>query len=363
MSDDEPQNLASNDTIMAEATRWFGRMRGPEAEQHKAEFERWLARGALHRSFYNRAGEIYAMGKFLKDEQEQNAGQSGEWDAETNGVDRATGENRPGARVRRGVLVSLILVVAITIGFAALSSRTITDNSPEYAQTGTTSSSFRLVTKTGQVLSQRLADGSRVTLNADTSLLVYYDDAQRTLRLERGTSRFEVAHEKRPFVVLAGDGRITARGTIFEVGLRRDRHVTVRLLQGKIDVAAPGPAGKNGAVRHLNAGESLSYPAATPVTMRVPVAMAEARTAVDAQPSDVDDAYEEFDGAALATVVDLANRRGARAIRLASSDLDGLKVSGRFRLNDPEKLARKVALLFNLEVGTGPENEIILRSP
>ena len=75
MSDDEPQNLVSSDTIMAEATLWFGRMRGPEAEQHKAEFERWLARGALHRSFYNRAGEIYAMGKFLKDEQEQSAEQ------------------------------------------------------------------------------------------------------------------------------------------------------------------------------------------------------------------------------------------------------------------------------------------------
>lgn len=363
MSDDEPQNLASSETIMAEATLWFGRMRGPEAEQHRTEFERWLARGALHRSFYNRAGEIYAMGKFLKDEQELGAEQGEVSDGETDGVDHTTGGNRPGSRVRRGVLVSLVLVAAITIGYMALGSRTIPDNSPDYAQTGTTDASFRLVTKAGQVLTQRLADGSRVTLNADTSLLVDYDDAQRTLRLERGTSRFEVAHEKRPFVVLAGDGRITARGTIFEVGLRSDRHVTVRLLQGKIDVAAPGPAGRSDAVRHLNAGESLSYPAATPVTMRMPVAPAESETSLDAKPSDVDDGYQEFDGASLATVVDLANRRGARAVRLASSDLAGLKVSGRFRLSDPEKLARKIALLFNLEVETGPENAIILRRP
>jgi len=352
MSEDEPQKPASSDTLMAEATLWFGRMQGPEAEQHKPAFERWLARGALHRSFYNRAAEIYAMGKFLKDEQER---------GETGDEARSAAGNSRDARVRRGVLATVAVAAVLTIGFFALGGRTVPDASPEYARAGAAGTSFRLKTRTGQTLSQRLADGSRVTLSADSALLVDYDDAQRTLKLERGFSRFEVAHEMRPFVVLAGDGRITARGTIFEVGLRRDRQVIVRLLQGKVDVAAPGPASKGRYVRHLNAGESLAYPSAPAVAIGMPVAVAGTGPGPAAEPRSGGDVYQEFEGAPLAAVVEAANRYGSRPIRLAGSDLSGVKVSGRLRLNDPEKLARKIALLFDLEFSTGPEAEIILR--
>lgn len=354
MSEDEPEKLASSDTIMAEATLWFGRMRGPEAEQHKAEFERWLARGALHRSFYNRAGEIYAMGKFLKDEQEENARQS---------ESRGTDGNDRHRWMRRAAVASIAIAAVVAIGFLMQRPRSISGMAPEYAQTGDVGTSFRLATNSGQSLTQVLVDGSTVTLSPDTTLLVDYDRRQRTFKLERGQSRFEVAHEKRPFVVLAGDGRITARGTIFEVGLKPDHRVTVRLLRGKIDVEAPGSASKKGVLRHLNAGESLTYPAATPVTMRLPVAAPQIEQPVAAKPTEYNGAYEEFDSVALAAVIDLANQHGARTIRLASPDLAGLKVSGRLRLNDAEKLARKVALLFNLETETGPGNEIILRRP
>ena len=359
MSDDEPQNPASSDTIMAEATLWFGRMRGPEAEEHKAAFERWLARGALHRSFYNRAAEIYAMGKFLKEEQEQAVIAGPDPEDGIGGGDQASRRDRPSAWVVRGVLASAAVAAAITIGFFAFGPLPVRDASPDYARAGTTGSSFRLVTKPDQVLTQRLSDGSKITLSANSSLLVDYGSSRRTLRLERGTSRFEVAHEKRPFIVLAGDGRITARGTIFEVGLRSDRRVTVRLLQGKVDVVTPRLAGAGRQVRRLNAGETISYSPPGPA--------ADAPVAVDAQPSDAakrsdsGDGYREFDGAPLAAVIDAANRHSGRPIRLASADLADLKVSGHLRLTDPEKLARKLALLFDLDVQSGLGNEIVLR--
>ncbi len=34
--------------LQQEAATWFSRMHGPNAEDHRAEFETWLARGALH---------------------------------------------------------------------------------------------------------------------------------------------------------------------------------------------------------------------------------------------------------------------------------------------------------------------------
>ncbi len=45
------------DQLWSEATLWFARMRSPEADALRPEFEAWLARGALHRRYYNRAAE------------------------------------------------------------------------------------------------------------------------------------------------------------------------------------------------------------------------------------------------------------------------------------------------------------------
>ena len=59
----------AEDQLLQEAAAWFARMRGPDAEASRDEFEAWLARGALHRRAYNRAAEIFAMGKVLGDNQ------------------------------------------------------------------------------------------------------------------------------------------------------------------------------------------------------------------------------------------------------------------------------------------------------
>src|SRR3546814_15175781 len=75
-------------------------------------------------------------------------------------------------------------------------------------------------------------------------------------------ARFDVAHETRPFVVLAGGGSVTARGTIFDVSLDRYERVTVRLLSGAVDVERPRPIkGTTGrkAVARLEPGETHSF--------------------------------------------------------------------------------------------------------
>ena len=61
------------DGLLEEAAAWFARMRGPQAEVSRKEFERWLARGALHPAAYNRAAEAFAMGKLLADDCDHDA--------------------------------------------------------------------------------------------------------------------------------------------------------------------------------------------------------------------------------------------------------------------------------------------------
>ena len=67
----EPERDRPKGQLFEEAAGWFARMRGPDAEASREEFEAWLARGALHRSAYNRAAEVFAMGKLLEEEETQ----------------------------------------------------------------------------------------------------------------------------------------------------------------------------------------------------------------------------------------------------------------------------------------------------
>ncbi|KTE04121.1 hypothetical protein ATE68_00165 [Sphingopyxis sp. H038] len=333
---DEPDD---GDGLMGEATVWFGRMRGPEADLHKPAFEAWLARGALHRAFYNRASEIYAMGKFLKEERD------GE-DA------RSDPAHRRRAHQILGVLAALAVIVT---GLSSLWVYGPWRPVPETAAVAP-EGALRLATREGQVLTQVLSDGSKVTLQPESALVVRYSRAQRTLRLERGRSRFEVAHERRPFVVLAARGSITARGTIFEVALNREEHVTVRLLQGKVDVAMPS-ATRTRTIKRMVMGETVSYGSAVNPQVVPPPPVSDAkRPAGETVVPDV----REFAATPLGEILALASRHGP-SIRVVDDELARLKVSGRFRLDEPDKLAAKLALLFDLAVEHAPDGEILLR--
>lgn len=57
-----PEDEARQDQLLEEASLWFARMRGPEADINRPAFNKWLARGAAHLGAYNRAAEIFSMG-------------------------------------------------------------------------------------------------------------------------------------------------------------------------------------------------------------------------------------------------------------------------------------------------------------
>src|SRR5690606_18826920 len=112
----------------------------------------------------------------------------------------------------------------------------------------------------GEVEDVRLEDGSRARLDANSELRVGYRWWRRNVELVRGQASFEVAHDaRRPFVVAAGEGIVTARGTRFNVNRLRDGFV-VTLLQGKVDVASSAAASERGQafLIQLRPGEQLA---------------------------------------------------------------------------------------------------------
>jgi transmembrane sensor len=89
-----------------------------------------------------------------------------------------------------------------------------------------------------------LSDGSNVTLNTDTSVRAEVTRTRRLVILEKGEAFFVVRHDPSvPFVVIAGDRRITDLGTRFSVRLARGV-VKVVVEEGSVRIdaiARPAP--------------------------------------------------------------------------------------------------------------------------
>jgi transmembrane sensor len=78
------------------------------------------------------------------------------------------------------------------------------------------------------------ADGSRIELNTDTVLRTRMTTEQRVVWLKKGEAFFQVKHDPvHPFIVIAGDRRVTDLGTQFTV--RRDAaRLKVAVMQGRV---------------------------------------------------------------------------------------------------------------------------------
>lgn len=332
------QSGDGGDALDRQAAHWLARMRAPDAEASREAFEAWLAAAPGHRSAYNRAAEIFAMGKLLAEPAAS--------------VPAATPARVP-RKIPATVLGALAAGAVAIAGWALWYPEGAGPDRRE-AVAATTIDARTIATVAGGTRMVRLADGSSVHLAGDTALRIEIAAGRRDLKLLRGTARFEVAHEQRPFVVRAGGGSVTARGTVFEVALARSGKVDVRLLQGAVDVALPhARSASQPPVRQLAAGESLSF-----VSVAEPEAAPTPRTGA-AMPADTGVA-RDFEATPVAELIALANRGAARPIRLGDPELGAKHVSGRFRVDDTGLLARRLGALFGRSVDMDDRHEIVL---
>lgn len=114
----------------------------------------------------------------------------------------------------------------------------------------------------------QLADGSKVNLDTDSRIRVRFSNGERRIDLDHGQALFDVARAPdRPFVVYAGDARVTAVGTVFDVR-RAGETVNVTLVSGVIDVAAPETVASR---RRMAAGQQARVAGSTISTRTVDV--------------------------------------------------------------------------------------------
>lgn len=194
-----------------------------------------------------------------------------------------------------------------------------------------------------------LNDGTEVSLDANTRLIVQYDDHVRQVTLTTGEATFDVVkHQARPFVVVIGDRKVIALGTSFEV--RRDDPATsafaVTLMEGRVAIeplAWPNtlPPERSPGLTLLNPGQRLRFAANGP-------------DSVDSPSIDRVTSWQHgqliFEDASLREAANEFNRVGAARLLIAESVPHDIRVGGVFRIADPMSFARAMTNAYPLRI-------------
>jgi len=294
-------------SVDAEAAAWLARLYGEE--DVRPALDAWLAEDSAHAAAYARASEVWAiLPRAARSEKMAPAG-------------------RPPSRIR---LSSAALGIAASLLLGMAGVWWLLGSAGDYA------------TRPGEQKVATLEDGSRMALNTDTRVGVQFDDGRRHIRLEKGEAMFEVAHDAdRPFVVVAGDTRVQAIGTVFIVRRTAD-DVVVTLIKGKVAVSqGQSPAGRAGPeALVLRPGEKLTEPAHGPPRIEpesVEVATAWRRGQTVFRDTPLGEAVTEL------------NRYGGPVIMVDDPRIAALPISGVFATNAAD-FAEAAATVHGLRV-------------
>lgn len=115
-----------------------------------------------------------------------------------------------------------------------------------------------VATGAGEIRDLQLPDGTRISLNARSTLAVHFYRSRREVVLSRGEAFFEVAPAAdRPFTVDAQRSRVTVVGTAFNVRNGSDE-VLVKVLHGHVRVQADRVQGTAPVSLHAEQGLAVT---------------------------------------------------------------------------------------------------------
>jgi transmembrane sensor len=201
-----------------QAADWFARLRGGAADPADlASFEAWLAADPRHRAAFDeiargwdRVGSLAEAGpiRALRESALQ--------------VDQILPDPDERTRGRRWRVASAIAATALLLVAGLFWHERVDER--------------HLATGKGDVRAVELADGSEITLDADTELVARVTPLSRTVEMVRGQALFRVAPERfRSFEVEAERVTARARGTVYAVALRPNE-VVVSVQEGTVEI-------------------------------------------------------------------------------------------------------------------------------
>jgi transmembrane sensor len=202
----------------------------------------------------------------------------------------------------------------------------------------------RFRTEIGQVRLVPLEDGSVITLNTRSQVLVSFTNQRRDVRLVSGEALFSVAKNRiRPFIVQAGSTRVRAVGTRFTVKCLPGQPVVVVVLDGIVDVSSDVDSGP------VTLAANMKATAAGPgAPARVPI------VAVNLGSQDIDrqlawrTGHIAFEGETLREAADEFARYSDTKIVINDPTIGDQQITGLFNATDPVGFAEAAATALEL---------------
>jgi transmembrane sensor len=222
------------------AARWFARARsGAMTKADRAALQAWLEEDIAHGDAYLEISGLWDAAEQIRADPQVLAMR-----------ERALSRYPASFRPPRPALAAAGAALAVA-GVLALAAVAINQTSQPAFQVFSTG--------IGQTATIGLIDGSKLTLDTDTTVRTRMTGRKRVVYLDRGRAFFKVAHDKsRPFVVEADGKSVTATGTAFEVTADAKRF-EVLLVEGRVRVSLPARKGGEHMVStDLTAGTRLT---------------------------------------------------------------------------------------------------------
>ena len=315
------------DTRRQQAADWFSRLGAPQVSSDDIRhFFEWR-RDPDNARAYERIEALWSSSRRLADDPEIAALTA-----------KTLGHAAPPTRARAVVSglwkplagLACVLVVAGVAGVWAL-------NRP-----------LTYATSVGELRTVQLEDGSRVVLDTDSRIRVRLGRDHRTIFLDSGQALFVVASDKaRPFTVQAGETRVTALGTRFDVR-RLESGARVTLVEGQVAVTTERNGRDEG--WRLAPGQQVVTAAPRPAVVSVDANRATSWTT----------GRLVFEGTPIREAVAEVNRYSTRRIELRAPAIADTSVSGAFDAGDVDGFAAALTDLYGVAVRRTIDGDLIL---
>jgi transmembrane sensor len=205
------------DKLREVAIGWFIRIKDAEADDPlRSKFEQWLMANVAHQQAYADISKVWES--FDSTDDLVKLADIADQDAF---FQQAT-HSKKIKNVIAGAMAAVAIGMGGLLGF----------------QTWHAQPTMQIIAQaeSGQVKSQRLEDGTLMTMNTGTDIEVTYYRDRRLVTLKRGEAIFEVSRdESRPFIIDSGKAKITVLGTRFAVN-RLSKLVRVSVDHGTVKV-------------------------------------------------------------------------------------------------------------------------------
>lgn len=317
------------------AIQWFMRMQDNDADHiDRSRFEAWLMSHPAHQQAYSEVAELWE--DFDSPSQVQLLASAMDQKEQLK-------EERKN-RIKKSIANTfgiLVIAAASLLGYQMWQAQPLMQ--------------VAAVADIGQIKSQELEDGTKLTINSGSDIEIIYYRTQRLVKLKRGEAIFEVARdESRPFVVDSGTAKITVLGTRFAVN-RLQKLVRVSVDHGRVKVEPQSTEGNtNNAPLILNSGEVAEI-SNSGVAKRVDF---EAADAFGFQQGII-----TFDQAGLEEIAETLSRHRKPAVIAEVTAGHDVHITAVLNIKNVEKFLHNLPTMAPVTIQSNAKNTMLLSHP